>query len=60
MRLLLELEASADYAYLQQYYHKAQGFIYNLIRESPYSHLHRQKGSKFFCFSNIFPIRIFS
>ncbi len=37
------------------YHNKLQGFLYNLIRNSKYSHLHDRKGYKFFCFSNIFP-----
>ncbi|MEM4736652.1 MAG: CRISPR-associated endoribonuclease Cas6 [Nitrososphaeria archaeon] len=56
MRLLLSLESEADAAYDRSYYHKLQGFIYNHLRETPYSTLHNKKGYKFFCFSNIFPI----
>lgn len=37
------------------YYHKAQGFIYNLLRGTPFEKLHDSPGYKFFCFSNFFP-----
>jgi CRISPR-associated endoribonuclease Cas6 len=39
-----------------KYYHKLQGFIYRLLRDTDYGVLHDKKGYKFFCFSNIFPI----
>mgnify|MGYP001774145218 CR=1 FL=1 len=56
MRILLNLEATKDCDYDLKYFHKLQGFIYNLLRGSEYSGLHDKKGYKFFCFSNIFPI----
>lgn len=38
-----------------KYYHKLQGFIYNLLKDTMYSNMHNKKGYKFFSFSNIFP-----
>lgn len=55
MRLLLKLESVKGVAYDQLYFHKLQGFVYNLIRESPFSAVHDKAGYKHFCFSNIFP-----
>lgn len=55
MRLLINLEASKDCVYDLKYHSKLQGFIYNLMKNSPYEHLHNSKESKLFCFSNIFP-----
>jgi len=37
------------------YFHKAQGFIYNLLRNTSFEKLHDSPGYKFFCFSNFFP-----
>ncbi|MEM5797504.1 MAG: CRISPR-associated endoribonuclease Cas6 [Candidatus Aenigmatarchaeota archaeon] len=56
MRILLRLEAIKDCEYDLKYFHKLQGFIYNLLKETKYDILHDKKGYKFFCFSNIFPI----
>ncbi|MEM3411655.1 MAG: CRISPR-associated endoribonuclease Cas6 [archaeon] len=56
MRIFLELEAEKDFVYDSKYYHKVQGFIYNLIKETELNPLHDKKSYKFFCFSNIFPI----
>jgi len=55
VRLLIELESSKDCAYDLKYHHKLQGFIYSLLRGTPYEGLHGKRGYKFFCFSNIFP-----
>jgi len=55
-RLLLKLKSQKDYSYDKSYYHKLQGFIYKVLRETEYSQLHDKKGAKFFSFSNIFPI----
>ncbi|MFH8039197.1 MAG: CRISPR-associated endoribonuclease Cas6 [Candidatus Aenigmatarchaeota archaeon] len=56
MRILLKLISEKDSEYDLKYFHKLQGFIYSLLKETPYSVLHDKKGYKFFCFSNIFPI----
>jgi CRISPR-associated endoribonuclease Cas6 len=56
MRILLRLESLKDCVYDKNYFHKAQGFVYSLFKDSPYSVLHDKSGYKFFCFSNIFPI----
>lgn len=39
------------------YHHKLQGFIYGLLRDSGFEMVHEKEGYKFFCFSNIFPIK---
>lgn len=49
------MKALKDQSYDLKYYHKVQGFIYGLLKETPYSDLHDRRGYKFFCFSNIFP-----
>ncbi|MEM7819467.1 MAG: CRISPR-associated endoribonuclease Cas6 [Candidatus Aenigmatarchaeota archaeon] len=54
--MLLRLEAIKDCEYDLKYFHKLQGFIYSLLKETKYNILHDKKGYKFFCFSNIFPI----
>ena len=56
MRLLLKLMAvkeqnTTDY----QLYHKLQGFVYKLLKESKFNDIHSKKGYRFFCYSNIFP-----
>ncbi|MEM5870703.1 MAG: CRISPR-associated protein Cas6, partial [Candidatus Aenigmatarchaeota archaeon] len=56
MRILLRLEALKNCIYDMKYFHKLQGFIYRLLKETEYRVLHDKKGYKFFCFSNIFPI----
>ncbi|MFH0837013.1 MAG: hypothetical protein V1870_02700 [Candidatus Aenigmatarchaeota archaeon] len=55
MRLLIDIKAEKDFSYDVMYYHKLQGFVYSLIRNTEYEKLHDKKGYKFFCFSNIFP-----
>lgn len=58
MRVLLRLEAVKDCEYDLKYFHKLQGFIYSLLKETEYRILHDKKEYKFFCFSNIFPVDI--
>jgi len=50
------MKASKDFVYDQKYYHKAAGFIYSLLKDSPLDTLHDFKSYKFFCFSNLFPL----
>ncbi len=57
IRLLLKLRSLKDTAYDVEYYHKLQGVIYNAIR-SLYPQLHDLDGYRFFCFSNIFPLKV--
>lgn len=57
MRILIKLRNSKEQAYDLMYYHKLQGFIYNLLKDTKYSELHDKKGYKFFSFSNIFPMK---
>jgi len=54
--MILKLKAAKDFNYDQNYFHKLQGFIYSLLKETQYSFLHDKKGYKFFCFSNVFPL----
>ena len=56
MRLLVTLQATKDFTYDLKYFHKLQGTIYSLLKNTEYSILHDKKGYKFFCFSNIFPV----
>jgi len=56
MRLLIKIKSIKDCEYDLKYYHKLQGFIYSLLRNTEYDILHDKSGYKFFCFSNIFPI----
>ncbi|MEA2075283.1 MAG: hypothetical protein U9O85_06070 [Euryarchaeota archaeon] len=39
------------------YHHKLQGFVYELLRDAKFGMLHDKEGYKFFCFSNLFPIK---
>ncbi|MGC8622000.1 MAG: CRISPR-associated endoribonuclease Cas6, partial [Caldisphaera sp.] len=55
MRLLLKLKANGNFAYDPSINHKIQGFIYKNLEGSFFDDLHNRKGSKYFCFSNIFP-----
>lgn len=56
MRLLIKFESDMDQIYQNNYFHKFSGFIYNLLKKTPFKELHDQKSYKFFCFSNLFPI----
>ena len=55
-RLLIGLESMEDSAYDVEYYNKLQGVVYNCLRDT-HPGLHDKKGYKFFCFSNIFPVK---
>lgn len=55
MRVIVRLQSLADSEYDIKYYHKLQGFIYSLLKDTPYYILHDKGGYKFLCFSNIFP-----
>lgn len=57
MRLLIKLRCTENCTYEMQYHYYLQGFIYNLLKDSRYHYLHDKEGYKFFCFSNIFPVR---
>jgi len=57
MRILIKFESNIDQVYQNNYFHKFSGFIYNLLKETPFRELHDQKSYKFFCFSNLFPIK---
>ena len=54
---MLRLIAKYNQIDISSEYHKLQGFVYKLLKESGYSNIHDKKGYKFFCFSNIFPAR---
>lgn len=60
MRILLHLRPTKSFIYDKNYYHKIHGFIYSLLRKTPYEILHDKPGFKFFCFSNLFPIKDFN
>lgn len=55
MRLLIKFQVLRDSAYELKYHNKVQGFIYDLLRDTEYAHLHDVSGYKYFSFSNIFP-----
>jgi CRISPR-associated endoribonuclease Cas6 len=62
VRLKLELVATKDQSYDNDYNYKVQSFIYNLIRYSQFHNIHDSNGIAPsdrsvtpFCFSNIFP-----
>jgi len=55
MRLVLKLKVLNNCEYDLKYNHKCQGFIYNLIRNTPYERLHNERDYKFFNFSNFIP-----
>ncbi len=57
MRLLIKVKNAKEQGYDLKYYHKLQGFIYNLIKDTEYGELHNHEGYKFFSFSNIFPMK---
>ncbi len=58
MRILIEFVSKGNYMYENDNYH-IQGFLYSLLKGTDFEYLHDKKGSKFFCFSNIFPISNF-
>ena len=58
MRIQLKLKVAKDFSYDTKYYSKFQGFIYKQLVDTPYRFLHEKKRYKFFCFSNIFPLKI--
>ncbi len=55
MRILVSLDSLKDCSYDLRYYHNLQGFLYSLIKDTPYSSLHDRDSCKFFSFSSIFP-----
>lgn len=55
MRVMLQVRAKNDQKDTSLEYHKLQGFVYTLLKESGFPLLHDKKGYKPFCFSNIFP-----
>ncbi len=55
MRGILTLRCENSFLYEANVYHKLQGFIYSLIRDTEYSSLHNKKDYKFISFSNVFP-----
>lgn len=55
MRVLVKLESAKAQPYQMEYHYHLQGFIYGLLRDSVFEHVHDKEGYKFFCFSNIFP-----
>lgn len=56
MRVLIKLRSNSNQVYQNNYFHKFQGFVYNLLKETPLKRVHNKKGYKFFCFSNLFPL----
>ncbi len=59
MRILLNFNVEKDCVYDMLYYKKLQGFFYKLLKGSAYDELHDKRTYKYFCFSNIFPVKDF-
>lgn len=57
MILLVKLRCTESCPYEMQYHYHLQGFIYSLLEGSRYHYVHNKEGYKFFCFSNIFPVK---
>ena len=55
MRLKLRITPLEDFAWEEINQGLLAGFVWNLLRGTPYSRLHDQRGFKFFTFSEIFP-----
>jgi len=54
LRILLSLKSLQNYQINFEYHYKVQGFIYSLLLNTKFHHLHDKQGFKFFCFSNIY------
>lgn len=59
---MLRLKAAKEQSYDNNYHYKVQSFLYNLIRNTEFYHLHDSIGKSYpgktitpFCFSNLFP-----
>lgn len=59
---MLRMRAAKDQSYDNDYHYKVQSFLYNLIRNTDFHHLHDPAGKSLsdkpiipFCFSNLFP-----
>ena len=57
MRIILKLRSSATFSINFEYHSKIQGFLYSILKNSSFDHLHDKKGYKFFTFSNIFKVK---
>ncbi|QXO95661.1 CRISPR-associated endoribonuclease Cas6 [Methanospirillum purgamenti] len=55
MRIILELKNKQDQKNISLEYHKLQGFIYSIIKDSGYTGIHDKRGYKPFSYSNMFP-----
>lgn len=56
MRLLLKFSGKDDFSYDEINKYTIQGFIYSLLKNTPFSEYHNLTGFKYFSFSNIFPV----
>ncbi|MCZ7406082.1 MAG: CRISPR-associated endoribonuclease Cas6 [Candidatus Methanoperedens sp.] len=54
-RVIVELESLKDCAYDLKYHNKLHGFVYKLLKATPYENIHDKNGYKHFCFSGIMP-----
>ncbi len=55
MRLLIRLQTKTTMLYDNISKHDIQGFIYNMLRDTPFVSVHDRKGFKFFTFSDLYP-----
>jgi CRISPR-associated endoribonuclease Cas6 len=54
LRIILKLRSSTTFSINFEYHSKIQGFLYSILKNTSFDHLHDKKGYKFFSFSNIF------
>ena len=59
MRLIIKFIPDEASKYDSVNKHTIQGFIYSLLKNTPYSSYHDSGGFKYFSFSNIFPVSDF-
>ncbi len=55
MRIIISFKCLNNYEYIHSYY-QIQGFIYKIFKETGLDDIHDKGKTKFFTFSNIFPI----
>jgi len=59
MRLMLKFKADKNFQYDLINKYTIQGFVYSLLKDTPFSEYHNINGFKYFSFSNIFPVSDF-
>jgi len=59
MRIVLKFTAEESFKYDSINKYTIQGFVYSLLKDTPFSEYHNITGFKYFSFSNIFPVSDF-